>query len=183
MKKIFSLSNILKIIYSMSIVYFLFFNKNIMSLLLSLFCLIGTFILEILYKKHILKEIGIYITLQLFLFFASFLGSSFNFYNIPNYDDFLHIWSGFICVAIAWNILGLFKYTKQLNPLFILIFLFMFSMGVASLWEISEYLMDTFIGTHTQRGLKDTNIDMIDCMIGSIFMCAYYFKKINKKEA
>lgn len=166
--------------YIIGIIYFSIFNFTFMGLILSIFCLLGTIVLGYLFRKNIIKEKTLYYTLVVFLFFSSFLGSSFNFYQIPHYDDFLHIWSGFICVAVAWNILLFFCSDMTLNKWFILIFLFMFSMGCASLWEISEFLMDSTIGTTCQQGLLDTNTDMIDCFIGSIIMCLYYLKKLHK---
>lgn len=33
-----------------------------------------------------------------------------------------------------------------MSKVFLVIFLFMFSMGVVSLWEIGEFLMDIFVG-------------------------------------
>lgn len=182
MKKNINLKNLegfFKVTYILGVIYFLLFNFNLMALFLSIFCLFSTIGLEFLFRKNVFKEKTLYNTLLVFLFFSSFLGSSFNFYKINHYDDFLHIWSGFICVSIAWNIFILFNKDIKLNNIFVIVFLFMFSMGCASIWEITEYLMDTFLNTNCQQGLIDTNIDMIDCMIGSIIMCTYYFKKLG----
>lgn len=176
-----SLEFILLSLYALGAIYFSLLNFNLMALSLSLFCILGTVTLKFLLKKNLFRERMLYFTLQIFLFFSSFLGSSFNFYRIPNYDDFLHIWSGFICTSIAWNVLLYFNKKINFSKYFIAIFLFMFSMGTASIWEITEYLMDTFLGTTCQQGLIDTNIDMIDCLIGSIIMCSYYFKKMIKE--
>ena len=59
--------------------------------------------------------------------------------------------------------------------------MFMFNMGVASLWEIIEFLLDRFVGTHTQiGGLSDTVIDMIDALICSIITIPFIIKYSKK---
>ncbi|MDL0258489.1 hypothetical protein QQO98_10040, partial [Clostridioides difficile] len=69
---------------------------------------------------------------------------------------------------------------SKMSKVFLVIFLFMFSMGVASLWEIGEFLMDTFVGTTTQAGgLEDTMIDMVDALIGTIITIPFIVKKSN----
>ncbi|MCC0635261.1 MULTISPECIES: hypothetical protein [unclassified Clostridioides] len=146
--------------------------------------LIGTFILSILNRqnKRLLSN-ELYIVLVLFIMFASLLGTCFNFYDINYYDDFLHLWSGIISCIVAFSTIKYFYIQKdisKMSKIFLVIFVFMFSMGVASLWEIGEFLMDTFIGTTTQAGgLEDTMIDMVDALIGTIITIPFIIKKSN----
>lgn len=177
----------LSVVYIFSIIY-LFINKEIDSVGLSIACLLGTIILYIVNQRHNkLIDNNLYIVLVLFILFSSLLGTCYRFYDIINhYDDFLHVWSGFISVSVAFAILNYFnegEVVSKMNKFFIAIFIFMFSMGVASLWEIMEFFLDTFCGQHTQAGgLKDTVIDMIDGLIGSIIMVPIVIRKIKRAK-
>ena len=65
----------------------------------------------------------------------------------------------------------------MVNKVFVIIFLFMFTMGVASIWEIMEFSLDNILGTHTQiGGLEDT---MIDALIGAFISIPYFIKKLS----
>ena len=72
----------------------------------------------------------------------------------------------------------------MVNKVFVMIFLFMFTMGVASLWEIMEFSLDNILGTHTQiGGLEDTMIDMVDALIGAIISIPYFIRKMSDKHS
>lgn len=181
MIKIFNI--ILRVIYIFSGVYFLTINVNILNFLLCIFCLSGSFAIEYLRKKSIIRTDGLSIVSDLFLLFSTILGTCYGFYGlIKGYDDFLHIWSGFIAVAVAFNILLITnKDDLNISKLFVVIYLFMFSMGVASIWEIIEFFLDSFLGMNTQAGgLNDTMVDMIDGLIGTVVMISFYSKRIKK---
>lgn len=176
---------ILYIIYIGSIGFFAY-TKSFGNIGLSLACLIGTFILSIFNKKYSAQlNDNLYITLVLFIMFSSLLGSCYRFYDIINhYDDFLHIWSGFISVSTAYSLLIIFNTSdivNKINKYFIAIYLFVFVIAVAGLWEIMEFSIDTLFGLHTQAGgLTDTMIDMIDGLLGSIIMIPFTMKKLKK---
>ena len=98
---------------------------------------------------------------------------------IKHYDDFLHFWSGFIAVKIGFNILRFIKVNKFIHKVLIIILLFFFAMGFASICEIIEYGLDTIFKMNTQKGgLPDTMQDMIDSLLGCIIMIIYYIRKI-----
>lgn len=172
------------LIYSICFILFLV-KTDLFKLSLTVFCLISTFVLYKLHQKNSsLLTNNLYLITNLFIFFSTLLGSVFGFYSINHFDDFLHIWSGFISCSIAYSIIVNFKvldFSNKHHILLLCIFVFMFNMGIASLWEIMEFLLDTFLGTHTQAGgLEDTVIDMIDAFIGGIIMTAYTAKKSYK---
>ena len=148
--------------------------------------LVATIVLVYLNKKFDeLFNDDIIITLVIFILFAGLFGSSFRFYDtIKNYDDFLHMCSGLISCSVAYILFNYFL-NLEINTIkrriFFVIFMFMFSMGVASLWELMEFFIDKFLGLHCQAGgLVDTMIDMFDCLIGSIIIIPYYVKKVTK---
>ncbi|MGL6104627.1 hypothetical protein [Romboutsia sp.] len=170
---------VINLIYTLSALYFLFANKSIMNFGLSIFCIITGLLIEFFRKKSIIKTTSLSVVCSLFILFSTLLGTCFGFYGaFKGYDDFLHIWSGFITVSIAYNLLlTTNKDGYKLSALFIVIYLFMFSMGVASIWEIIEFTIDSTLGMNTQAGgLVDTITDMIDALIGSIIMVIFYYK-------
>lgn len=184
-KSISYINIILGIIYIGSIGFFVY-TKSFGNIGLASVCLIGTIILSILNKKlSVFLDDNLYIVLILFIMFSSLLGSCFRFYDIiSNYDDFLHVWSGFISVSVAYRLLISFNrndIVKRINKNFIVVYLFVFAISIAGLWEIAEFSMDNLFGLHTQAGgLTDTMIDMIDGLIGAVIMIPFTMKDIKK---
>ena len=158
LKKINYFDTAICIIYLASIGYFLF-NKD--------------------YKNAALPTVA-FIIGSLFILFCLVFGSSFRLYDsIKHYDDFLHFWSGFITVKIGFNIIKTIEISNFNSKLLVIILLFFFAMGFASICEIVEYSLDTIFKMNTQQGgLTDTMNDMIDALFGSIIMIIYYIKKI-----
>ena len=168
-------------IYLVSCIFFIF-KKDFFSLFITTGCIIGTFILSIINKKYNkFLDNKLYIGIVVFIIMSALFGTCYDFYNIKYYDDFLHFISGGLSCVISWYIFNYFEIESKKKLLFLAIFAFMFNMGVASLWEIIEFLLDRFIGTHTQvGGLSDTVIDMIDALIGSIITIPFIIKYSKK---
>lgn len=171
------------IVYMASIIWFLK-ERKLFEFGIVVFCIVSTLILGIVNKKvNKLLDNSIYINLVIFIMVSSLLGSCFKFYSINHYDDFLHLYSGVLSCNIAYLIIRYFnneENIKMVNKVFVIIFLFMFTMGVASLWEIMEFSLDNILGTHTQiGGLEDTMIDMIDALIGVIISIPYFIRKLS----
>lgn len=171
------------IVYMASIIWFLK-ERKLFEFGIVVFCIVSTLILGIVNKKvNKLLDNSTYINLVIFIMVSSLLGSCFKFYSINHYDDFLHLYSGVLSCNIAYLIIRYFnneENIKMVNKVFVIIFLFMFTMGVASLWEIMEFSLDNILGTHTQiGGLEDTMIDMIDALIGVIISIPYFIRKLS----
>ena len=168
--------------YVVSLIRFLIL-KDLMGISVSVFSIFATISLIILNrKKERLLEDKLFIALIWYICIASVLGSGYGFYDINHYDDFLHVVSGLLSSTAAISILKYFndeESVSKINKVFIIIYVFMFSMGVASLWEIGEFSMDNILHTNTQvGGLTDTVMDMIDAMVGSIATIICIRKKI-----
>jgi hypothetical protein len=110
--------------------------------------------------------------------------------NIPNWDTLAHTVSGSI-VALLGFVLILFldKIRKyNLDPAFIAGFALMFGMAGEYLWEIYEFLVDTFLGGSLagkmQADNTDTMMDMIFVFIPSLIVAlgAYYYVRKYTKE-
>lgn len=175
------------IVYMASIIWFLK-ERKLFEFGIGVFCIVSTLILGIVNKKvNKLLDNSIYINLVIFIMVSSLLGSCFKFYSINHYDDFLHLYSGILSCNVAYLIIRYFnneENIKMVNKVFVMIFLFMFTMGVASLWEIMEFSLDNILGTHTQiGGLEDTMIDMVDALIGAIISIPYFIRKMSDKHS
>lgn len=175
---------ILYIIYVFSVVFFLF-KKDYGRVGLCVLSLAILFVLTKLYlKKVFVIDKSLYIVSNLFILFSFVLGSSYNLYDkIKFYDDILHFWSGFISVKIGWNILKVTDVKLSAGKMWFCIVLFFFTMGISSICEIAEYLLDTYAHMETQvGGLKDTMQDMIDALLGGGIMIVYYYNKYLSKD-
>lgn len=188
MKKqnIFSIIHItIYLIYASCIVYFVTV-RNFRSIIVSILSLIGIIILIILNKKyrHLFGNLLVN-TLIIFIAISILGGTCFDFYRFNHFDDVLHITSGFIGCMVA-RILFYFSQNETdiaRKRIFFVIYMFMFSMGIASIWELIEFGLDRYLGFDCQAGgLTDTMFDILDCLIGSAIATIYYYFKIRKAE-
>lgn len=114
-----------------------------------------------------------YFWYYLFVFFAYFLGSVVNLYNMISWFDILiHFFSGIFTFAMGcliWQRQGMEKNVK-LSFAFPLFFCLCFVMFVASLWEFFEYGASFFLGLDLQHnidtGVNDTMVDMLVAFLG-----------------
>lgn len=110
--------------------------------------------------------------------------------HIPNWDTLAHTVSGAIVALLGFlAILFLDKVRKyNLDPPFIACFTAMAGMAGEYLWEIYEFLVDTFIGGSLAGKMQvdntDTMMDMIFVFIPSVIValgCYYYLNKYGKE--
>ncbi|MEG2787769.1 MAG: hypothetical protein RR942_08105 [Romboutsia sp.] len=171
--------NLLIIFYSISFIYFIFFGEVYQiapcfcSLLITLFIrLISKYLISI-FSPILIFAIVIY------TLFASYLGSSLDFYGLINhYDDIMHSLSGVLSTLFAYDLFIILNSNISnitLNRRLILMFVFCFSLAIGGLWEIAEFSIDSILGTNMQvGGLTDTMIDMVDSLIASILTISIY---------
>lgn len=158
---------------------------NLFNIVICVACIVLTVVLQIVNRKFKnFLDNQLYIVMIAFVLISSLLGSCYGFYGINHYDDFLHIWSGFIACSFAYSLLAFFNNKEQItnmNKIFIIIYLLTFSVAVAGFWEIMEFSMDNILGTNTQiGGLTDTMMDMIDGLIGAIIMIPFIMNRVKK---
>ncbi|MGN0823789.1 MAG: hypothetical protein ACI4MB_01830 [Candidatus Coproplasma sp.] len=127
---------------------------------------------------------------SVFVFFASNLGSALGFYDlIYCWDLIMHGAFGFLCSLIIFVLIMQWNGDK-LNPIGCLLIIFVFTLGVAALWEVWEYLADTITGGDAQRieesiamgksPVADTMEDIMIAMAGSaIFLITLGLDKLN----
>jgi hypothetical protein len=113
--------------------------------------------------------------LQLFIFLALLLGRMYNMYSIlPWWDLFLHFASGallgFLSLIILKPLIGE-NNLKTLPPLFIGIYILLFSISGAALWEFWEFAGDQLFGFDSQlNSLMDTMTDMISGSLSGVIL-------------
>ena len=182
MKKIKLLNILLYVFYGMSVIYFIYIKKYNYSAICA-GCIIATYILRLCNKKfgYLFNDMLI-IMLDFFILFSLVLGTSYGLYKINHYDDILHIWSGAIGGVVAYIIINVCtkkEDRKNIKRVFFFIFIFMFGLGVGNLWEILEFSLDLLFKVNCQAGgLKDTMIDMIDGLIGTLIITPFLLQKL-----
>lgn len=111
----------------------------------------------------------------LFLFFSYVVGLVMQAYqDVPYYDKAIHLLSGSFGILLGVLLFYICKPSRAICkgdfPLSAL-FSFSFSLAMAGLWEIGEYLVGLFFPCDPQRvaatGVSDTMQDMILCLIGT----------------
>lgn len=182
MKKMKVLNIVLYIFYSISVVYLIFTKKYNYAAICS-GCIVATYILRLGNKKfNYLCNDMLIIMINLFILFSLVLGTSYGFYKINHYDDALHIWSGAIGSVIAYIVINVCtkkEDRKKIKKIFFFLFIFMFSLGIGNLWEILEFSLDVLFKINCQAGgLKDTMVDMIDGLIGTIIITPFLLRKL-----
>lgn len=177
--------NILLIIISIiGSFYFAFTRDDNVVLVLKdisiLFTINLLYIIQKIFKIKINSAINfIYIS---FIFIAHFLGVICELYNyIYWFDKFAHFISGIITSLVAIYILT--KLNNK-NSIFInILYIIAFTLMIASLWEIFEYLSSYYFNVDPQKvvltGVNDTMGDIIVAFLGSILVSICYYFEIK----
>lgn len=109
-----------------------------------------------------------------FIYAALFLGELRNYYDIYHWwDIMLHGFSSIILGFIGFVIIYTLHERNKIaaSPIIIAIFAFCFSMAIGAVWEIYEFVMDSFFQWNMQPGgLVDTMWDLIIDALGSLFI-------------
>jgi len=131
-----------------------------------------------------------------FVFAGVLLGTTFNFYILfPPWDNILHFFSGIILGILGFAIFDLSHrhYSREMSPPLAALFALCFSMAAGKVWEIYEFILDTLLGTNTQRwadnygvpfvgqaALADTMWDMIFNTAGAILVVVWGYNRIKR---
>ncbi|MCX7615287.1 MAG: hypothetical protein N2Z65_05995 [Clostridiales bacterium] len=112
-------------------------------------------------------------------FLHSFVGDHLNLYNrSKTFDKYLHAFGTFSISLFTYFIIGNITDPGG-SKLFRALFIFFLGTGIGSIFEVFEFTMDSLHKTFMQKGLKDTDMDMVFNIIGSaaaaIFAYQIYF--------
>ena len=125
------------------------------------------------------------------------LGTGFNFYSLPLWDKYLHVFAGYIMSALGFSIFLNLGAEDQIKEHYLLVGLASSSFAglLGIIWEIYEYLGDLLFDMNMQRylnlngvpyvgklALDDTMGDLIADLIGAFvfFLIFWYQIKQNK---
>ena len=136
----------------------------------------------------------------IFLYAAIYLGEVRSFYyNVPNWDNILHTFSGAMIGALGFSIVTLLNKTEKvpivLSPLFVALFSFCFAVTLGVIWEFYEFTFDGILGLNMQKfalengtqligraALTDTMVDLFVDAVGAFIMSVigYISLRYNK---
>ena len=104
-------------------------------------------------------------------FFGHYLG---RYQKSKVFDRYLHGYTSFACALLAYYLVkNLFVMGG--SKAFIALFVFSFSMALGAMFELMEAAHDVKSNVKGQPGLKDTNMDMVFNLIGSIAAAVFAF--------
>ena len=152
--------------------------KDISLMIVMIFPLIINKIFKIKIKENLV------LMYTLFVFSAGFLGVTIGLYWIvPGFDKFNHTVSGILSAFVSLLLLDLMHRYKTRDRLFNIMYMIIFSLAIACLWEIFEYTCNILFGGDAQMvaktGVNDTMQDMIVAFVGSIITSLIYYFKYN----
>jgi len=195
---------IIRFILTISIIFAIFLSiweMNWLNIFLSVFTLILIFIPTLFEKKYKIEiPTSIELMIVLFLYAAIFLGEISGFYQkFWWWDSLLHFFSGIVLGLIGFMIMYILYKTEKFkaSPKIMMIIVFCFALSIGTLWEITEFGLDTFLSVNTQKarylcpsdGFCDSRIGVIDTMrdlildsIGALIISIFGYFYLTKKK-
>ena len=144
-------------------------TKSTYTLML-LQCIVGVVAIHIpdILEKHLKRDIPSFMVTMyiIFLYCAIFLGEVRSFYYlIPNWDNFLHTFSGMMLGSLGFSVITILNKTDKIplnmSPFFVALFAFCFAVTIGVFWEFYEYLFDGLLGLNMQKFMLEDGIALI----------------------
>lgn len=120
----------------------------------------------------------------IFLFASQYLGSIVGLYSNGWWDTFLHVLSGVFLAFLGFDFFTRLDEDIRLEmpKRFVFVYIVVFSMAGAALWEMYEFTSDIVLRTTMQgNGNEDTMVDIVAGSIGGI-IAALLVTDIHRKE-
>ncbi len=174
------------------------YEQNWMALFVTLLTLLLVFLPGIFEKKYNINLIDEFeVIIIIFIYAGLFLGEARGYYTrFWWWDSLLHAFSGIALGFAGFLILYILYKTGRLKTSlkFIALLSFCFAVALGALWEIFEFLVDSFFGANMQKarglgtvyycdtrlGVMDTMWDLILNSLGALFASVtgyFYLKK------
>ncbi len=174
------IANIIRILIVIITIFLIFKReyKNIGILILTMILTFYDMFIEKLLKIKL--ENNLKISIILFIFAAQCLGTALGFYGkFLWWDTMLHTLSGIIFFFVGETIIKQLNNTPEgsnINKKTIIAFGVCFSLATGVIWELFEFLVDSFLGQNMQvakgfvgqDAIKDTMVDLISVTVGTI---------------
>jgi hypothetical protein len=154
-----------------------YFVSNVLDFALSLMALFLMFSPALIRKDFRADFPSLIDTLILvYLFLGTYLGSFKSFFEkVWWWDILLHLLMGISIALISFSVIFRLRELKshvQMSSFMIAFFSFAITMAAGAIWEIIEYILDTFFGFELQQPHPDTMIDLIFVFIGGLIVSA-----------
>lgn len=127
--------------------------------------------------------------LAVVMVFASlFLGEVRGYFErFPWWDLALHAASSFLLGILGFLLVFVMNQKEDiavhLKPGFVALFAFMFALGLGTLWEILEFVLDQAFGLNMQKsGLVDTMWDLIVDSVGALVIAVLGYVYLRREE-
>lgn len=140
-------------------------------------CVLTGFILLLAAEYALRFRIPYYVLILslLFAFLHTFCGYYLDYYNRSRiFDRWLHCFGAFSLSLLSYFLIAAFVSPGGSRG-FRGLFVFFTGVALGSLFEIHEFRTDRTRGTRMQKGLKDTDTDMICNTAGSALAAAFAF--------
>lgn len=109
--------------------------------------------------------------------------------SIEIYDVVMHLLSGVVFTLVGFMLYSSFNkhpHKRSENCLLQAVFALSFSMLIAVLWEVAEFVVFLLIGHdaqhHLDTGVFDTMEDLISCLFGSVIIAADYLLSVKLRK-
>lgn len=192
------LKKLLKIVNKIFFIFFICFmiytlisSYNTMSLskTLTVFCILPLIMVPFILDKIKVYKMDEFLTFfyYLFILLALVMGSVLKFYyRIWWFDLFTHFISGIATSIVAFILLEKNKLINKKYKWFGFIFIILFTISVAAVWEYFEFFCDKLFKSDSQwvfeTGVDDTMTDMLIATLAGIGSSIYYIYYLNKKD-
>lgn len=168
-------------------------NKSIFTGIAIGFYFLIPYIFELVFRTRLSNVL--FLGIEIYLFFAGFLGSVLSFYSYFSwYDIVVHTCMGYFVSMLGIFIISRLTEYKKISPIAVAFFCLIFSLGVELVWEISEYIVDLAFGLKMQGPkmgvdeygnlvplVSDTIIDLCCNFTGSfLFFLHFIIGKFTK---
>ncbi|MCV9898601.1 hypothetical protein OKS35_00565 [Exiguobacterium sp. N5] len=120
----------------------------------------------------------------LFLFASQYLGSIVGLYGNGWWDTFLHLLSGIFLAFLGFDFFSRLDddIRTEIPKRFLFVYIVVFSMAGAALWEMYEFTSDVVLNTTMQgNGNDDTMVDIIAGSLGGI-LAAFFVVTLHQRE-
>ncbi len=165
-------------------------DKQWLTMFISAGILLLTFLPALIERNHLIYlPIEFEFILTFFIYSSLFLGEVYSFFfRFWWWDLFLHFLSSILFGFMGFLIVYILNYEKKvrlkMSPAFVAVFSFAFSLTIAVIWEIFEFLMDYFFAMNMQKsGLIDTMSDLIVTVIGALIISIVGYFYVKNKHA
>jgi hypothetical protein len=143
------------------------------------------------YRFHVRIPAEFELLAVIFVYASLYLGELQGYYlKYWWWDILLHTGSGLILGIFGFLLVYVMNEHEDLEmhmkPSFVSLFAFMFALGMGSIWEMFEFVLDQFLGMDTQGGSQvDTMSDLIVDGIGAfiISILGYSYLRTTKTDS